>query len=174
MGEVLELADHRLIAAQRAVVRLIAEVEVAPDYTGGDGHRPLALAALQVAAIALQAMADGSWPLQKAAAIMGEALADLAEHGPDDWCNNICIPAKALARAGLVDQDWPDPDFALLRDAISEVVERSDTFWQTNDRDQSQADVILRVAPIVAEVAADLALGRPMTRNPMDAIRAVV
>jgi hypothetical protein len=34
--------------------------------------------------------------------------------------------------------------------------------------------VILKVAPIVAEVAADLALGRPMTRNPLDAIRAVI
>jgi hypothetical protein len=34
--------------------------------------------------------------------------------------------------------------------------------------------VILKVAPIVAEVADDLARGRPMARNPLDAIRVVI
>ena len=127
-----------------------------------------------------------SWPLPEAAAIMGDALADLAESGMEDGSNTIWVPAKALARAGTEDQDCPDPDFALLRDAVSEVVQRSTgdetdrhgpwtapTFWATNDHDPAQAAVILKVAPIVAEVAEDLRLGRPMERDPLAAIRSV-
>ena len=160
MGEVIDVGDYRL----------------------------LALAALEVAALAIEAMGDeGCWPLPEAAIIMGEALAEIADSGPEDGSNTIWVPAKALARAGAADQDSPDPDFGMVVDAISEVVQRSTgddserngpwnapTFWQANAHDQSQADVILKVAPIVAEVAADLALGRPMTRNPLDAIRAVI
>lgn len=187
MGEVIDVGDYRLLAAQRAVARLIAEIKVAPEGEGID-HRPLALAALQVAALAIKAMVDDlCWPLPEAAVIIGDVLADLADSGPEDGSNTIWVPAKALLRAGMADQDCPDPDFGLVADAISEVVQRSmgddterngpwtePTFWQTNAHDQSQADVILKVAPIVAEVAADLALGRPMTRNPLDAIRAVI
>jgi hypothetical protein len=189
MGEVIDIGDYRLLAAQRAVARLIAEIKVAPEAYEGTGHRALALATLEVAALAIEAMGDEDcWPLQEAAVIIGEALADLADSGPEDGSNTIWVPAKALARAGSVeDYSHPDPDFGLVADAISEVVQRSTgeedgrngpwtapTFWQTNAHDQSQADVILKVAPIVAEVAADLALGRPMTRNPLDAIRAVI
>lgn len=188
MGEVRDVGDYRLLAAQRAVARLIAEIKVAPEASEGTGHRPLALAALEVAALAIEAMGDeGCWPLPEAAIIMGEALAEIADSGPEDGSNTIWVPAKALARAGAADQDSPDPDFGMMVDAISEAVQRSTgddserngpwnapTFWQTNAHDQSQADVILKVAPIVAEVAADLALGRPMTRNPLDAIRAVM
>jgi len=188
MGELINVGDYRLLAAQRAVARLIAEIKVAPEASEGTGHRPLALAALEVAALAIEAMADeGCWPLPEAAVIMGEALADLADSGPEDGSNTIWVPAKALARAGMADQDSPDPDFGKVADAISEVVQRSTgddsdrngpwnapTFWQTNAHDPSQADVILKIAPIVAEVAADLALGRQMTRNPLDAIRAVI
>jgi hypothetical protein len=188
MGEVIDVGDYRLLAAQRAVARLIAEIKVAPEASEGTGHRPLALAALEVAALAIEAMGDeGCWPLPEAAIILGEALAEIADSGPEDGSNTIWVPAKALARAGAADQDSPDPDFGMVVDAISEAVQRSTgddtgrngpwnapTFWQTNAHDQSQADVILKVAPIVAEVAADLALGRPMTRNPLDAIRAVI
>lgn len=188
MGELLEIGDYRLLAAQRAIARLIADMKAAPEVDGLD-HRPLALAALEVAAMAIEATVDeGFWFLPEAAILMGDALAEEAELGPEDGSNTIWVPAKALARAGSVDDySHPDPDFGLVADAISEVVQRSTgdetgrngpwtapTFWQTNAHDQSQADVILKVAPIVAEVAADLALGRPMTRNPLDAIRAVI
>lgn len=187
MGEVLELVDHRLAAAQRTIARLATDIQLARDGDGLD-HRPLALAALQVAALAVEAMADElCWPLPEAAAIMGDVLADLADSGPEDGSNTIWVPAKALARAGMENQDCPDPDFALLRDAISEVVQRSTgddskrngpwtapTFWQTNAHDPAQAAVILKVAPIVAEVAHDLARGRPMSRNPLEAIRAII
>jgi hypothetical protein len=187
MGEVLALADHRLAAAQRAVARLIADIKAGPDVDGLD-YRPLALAGLEVAALAIEATIDDlHWPLPEAAVIMGKALADEVESGPEDGSNTIWVPAKALARAGMADYDCPDPDFTLLRDAISEVVQRSTgdeskrngpwtapTFWQVNVHDPAQAAVILKVAPIVAEVADDLARGRPMERNPLDAIRAVI
>ncbi len=187
MGDVLEIADYRLLAAQRAVARLIAELKAGPEVDGLD-YRPLALAALEVAAMAVEATIDNlCWPLPEAAVIMGEALADIADSGPEDGSNTIWVPAKALARAGMADQDCPDPDFGMVADAISEVVQRSTgdstgrngpwtapTFWATNAHHAAQADVILKVAPIVAEVAADLALGRPMTRNPLDAIRGMI
>lgn len=188
MGEVLNVGDYRLPAAQRAVTRLIDDMKAVPESYPADLHRPLALAALEVAALAIAAMGDEfSWPLPEAAAIMGEELAELAENGPEDGSNTIWVPARALARAGAEDQDCPDPDFALLRDAVSEVVQRSTgdetdrngpwtapTFWAANAHDPAQAAVILKVAPIVAEVAEDLRLGRPMERDPLAAIRAVI
>lgn len=188
MGEVLNVGDYRLLAAQRTVTRLITDIKAVPEDYPADLHRPLALAALKVAALAIAAMGDDfDWPLPEAAVIMGEVLADLADSGPEDGSNTIWVPAKALARAGMTDQDSPDPDFALLRDAISEVVQRSTgddtgrngpwnapTFWETQVHDQAQAAVILKVAPIVAEVAEDLGSGRPMSRDPLAAIRAVI
>jgi len=189
MGEVFNVGDYSLLAAQRTVARLIADIKAAPEDDAVDQHRPLALAALEVAAMAIEAMADDlCWPLPYAAEIMGEVLADLAENGPEDGSNSIYVTGKALARAGRVeDYSHPDPDFALLRDAISEVVQRSTgdstgrnglwtapTFWETNAHDPAQAAVILKVAPIVAEVAEDLGSGRPMSRDPLAAIRAVL
>lgn len=188
MGEVLNVGDYRLLAAQRTITRLAADIKAAREEYGGTGHRALALGALEVAALAIEAMGDEfCWPLPEAAAIMGDALADLAEGGMEDGSNTIWVPAKALARAGTEDQDCPDPDFALLVGAISEVVQRSTgdetdrngpwtapTFWATNDHDPAQAAVIMKVAPIVAEVAEDLALGRPMGRDPLAAIRAII
>lgn len=187
MEKVVNVGDYRLLAAQKAVTRLMAEIEAAPEGEGTD-HRPLALAALKVAALAIEAMSDDfSWPLPEAAVILGEVLTDLADSGPEDGSNTIWVPAMALARAGRADQDCPDPDFALLRDAISEVVQRStgDTskrhgpwtapiFWQTVEHSPEQAAVILKVAPIVAEVADQLALGKPMSRDPLEAIRAAI
>ena len=85
MGEVLELADHRLTAARRAIARLITDIGLAQDAHEGIDHRPLALAALQVAALAVEAMEDEEcWPLPEVAAIIGEALAELADSGPED------------------------------------------------------------------------------------------
>ena len=118
MGEVLDIADYRLLSAQQTIALLIADINDAPEEEG-TGHRPIALAALQVAAMAIEAMADElCWPLPYAAEIMGEALADLADSGPEDGANTIWVPAKALARAGKVgmvgDLSHPDPDFGLV------------------------------------------------------------
>lgn len=126
MGEVIDMGDYRLLAAQRAVARLVSEIKVAPEAYEGTGHRALALAALEVAALAIEAMGDeGCWPLPEAAVIMSEALAEVAQNGPEDGMNTIWVPATALARAGAENQDSPDPDFGLVVDAISEVVQRS-------------------------------------------------
>ncbi len=84
MGEVLELADHRLAAARRTIARLIADINALPEVDGLD-HRPLAVAALQVAALAVEAIEDEQcWPLPEAAVIMGDAFTDLVENGPED------------------------------------------------------------------------------------------
>jgi hypothetical protein len=57
MGEVLDIGDYRLLAAQRAIERLIADLKAGPEVDGLD-HRPLALAALEVAAMAIEATVD--------------------------------------------------------------------------------------------------------------------
>ena len=46
MGEVLNVGDYRLLAAQRAVTRLAADIKAVPESYPADLHRPLALAAL--------------------------------------------------------------------------------------------------------------------------------
>ncbi|GHA85182.1 hypothetical protein GCM10009069_05380 [Algimonas arctica] len=179
------MGDHRLLAALRAVTRLIKDIKAGPEVDGLD-HRPLPLAALKVAVMAIEATIDDlCWPLSEAAVIIGEALAKEADNGPEDGANTIWVSAEALARAeGVDDYDHPAPDFASLRDLISKVVQRSTgddidrngrwtalTLWKTNGHDPTQAAGIMKIAPIVAEVAENFRLGRPMSRNSLEAIQ---
>lgn len=101
---------------ERAIARLIKRIKVEekPDYNGTD-YRFLALAGLEVAKMALEATRDELWPVDSAAVILGDAMAEAAHTGPERWIARIEEPARALAQAGRngeIDSEWDqaDPD----------------------------------------------------------------
>lgn len=103
---------------ERAIARLMKQIkaEEEPDHNGID-YRFLALAGLKAAKLALAATRDELWPVDDAAVILGDAMADAAHTGPERWIDRIEGPAKALAQAGRdsewddveQDDDWTDP-----------------------------------------------------------------
>lgn len=95
---------------ERAIARLMKRVaaENEPGHNGTD-YRFLALAGLEVATLALAATRDELWPVDEAAVILGDAMAEAAHTGPERWIDRIEGPAKALAQAGR-DSEWDDDD----------------------------------------------------------------
>lgn len=187
MGEVLESGGFEVRQLEVEIERLRAKASKVSVPDGACDHRALASAGLEVAQMALEAMREDTWPVNDAAITMGEALADAAAIGPEDQMMTICRPAEALVRAGHADWDHPAPDFRTVNTAIIDIIERSTggakgrhapwtapLFWETEPHHPSQAVVMLSVAPVVAEVAADLAQGKPTQRDPVAAIMAEI
>ncbi len=95
----------------------------------------------------------------------------------------ICRPAEALVRTGHADWGHPEPDFATVNTAITDMVERgtggakdrhapwtAPLLWSVAPHHPAQMIVVCLIAPNVAKVAADLAQGRQMRRNPVNAV----
>lgn len=187
MGEVLETGGFEIRQLEVEIERLRTKTARVPVPDGACDHRELAAAGLEVAQMALEAIREDTWPVPDAAIVIGEALADAAASGPEDQMATICRPAEALVRAGHADWDHPAPDFNTVNAAIIDMIERSTggsmdrhapwsepLFWETEPHHPSQAVVMLLIAPIVAEVAADMAQRRPMRRDPVAAIMAEI
>lgn len=97
---------------ERAIARLIKQIKAAPEHDGIDYHF-LALAGLEVAQLAISAMRHDHWPVDEAAVILGEAMADAAHTGPERWIGRIEGPARALAQAGRNsqrDSEWDEAE----------------------------------------------------------------
>ncbi|MDF1872001.1 hypothetical protein [Vannielia sp.] len=101
----MDMKEH-----EQAIARLMEQIKAAPEHDGIDYHF-LALAGLEVAELALAAMRDDLWPVDHAAAILGDAMAEAAHTGPERWIGRIEGPARALAQAGRNGQrdcEWDD------------------------------------------------------------------
>lgn len=110
------------IKHEKAIARLIAQIKASPEPQRGImDYLDLAIAGLEVAALAMEATREHLCPMEEAAVILGNAMAAAAVRGPLRCHYWIERPARALSKAGhncKLDKDQnnlkPDCAFRVL------------------------------------------------------------